>query len=54
MTLPDWGKVQFFEYPAKSWSELLPAASDDARDLVSRLVRYQSSARLGASEVVAI
>ncbi|KAK0660335.1 Serine/threonine-protein kinase csk1 [Lasiodiplodia hormozganensis] len=48
----DWGKVQFYEYPPKSWVELLPDCEDSARDLVSRLVVYESSRRLTASEAL--
>ena len=48
---PDWGKMEFYKYPAKPWSEVLSDASDDARDLVSKLIRYQSSDRLEASKV---
>lgn len=48
---PDWGKMQFYEYPAKPWSELLPKASQSARDLVSKLVQYESGRRMSASEV---
>ncbi|KAL9122992.1 MAG: hypothetical protein Q9187_000450 [Circinaria calcarea] len=49
---PDWGKMEFYKYPAKPWSEVLSDASDDARDLVSGLIRYQSSDRLEASKVI--
>ena len=50
---PDWGKMQFVEFPAKSWEEILPNANAVARDLVRKLVRYQSSERLTAAEVSA-
>ena len=49
--LPDWGKMTFVKFPGKSWEELLPKASADGRDLVSQLVRYQSTERLSAAEV---
>ena len=49
--LPDWGKMTFVKFPGKSWEELLPNASADGRDLVSQLVRYQSTERLSAAEV---
>ena len=45
--------MQFYEYPSRSWVELLPGCEDSARDLVSRLVVYESSQRLTASEVSA-
>lgn len=47
----DWGKFEFKEYPAKPWTNILPAASDAARDLVGKLVQYQSTWRLSASDV---
>ncbi|KAI4125246.1 MAG: hypothetical protein LQ338_004370 [Usnochroma carphineum] len=47
----DWGKMAFYEYPAKSWEEVLPRASEEARDLVRRLVTYQSDYRMSAAEV---
>ncbi|KAI9886048.1 MAG: hypothetical protein M1823_002168 [Watsoniomyces obsoletus] len=48
---PDWGKMAFHMYPPKPWTELLPGASEVARDLVSRLVRLESKSRLTAAEV---
>ncbi|PGH28874.1 CMGC/CDK protein kinase [[Emmonsia] crescens] len=50
--LPDWDKIQFKEYPAKPWTEILSGASSNGRDLVSKLVRYESSDRLSAAEIV--
>ncbi|KAF1848599.1 Mo25-domain-containing protein [Cucurbitaria berberidis CBS 394.84] len=47
---PDWGKVQFHEYPAQNWSALLPTLSESEQDIVSQLVRYESGARLTASK----
>lgn len=47
----DWGKFEFKEYPAKPWTDILPAASVTARDLVGKLVQYQSTWRLSASDV---
>ncbi|OJD24980.1 CMGC/CDK protein kinase [Blastomyces percursus] len=51
--LPDWGKIQFKEYPAKPWAEILKGASSNGRDLVSKLVRYESGERLSAAEALA-
>ena len=48
---PDWGKMQFTVYPPKFWKEVIPGASEDAIDLVSKLVRYESKERMKASEV---
>ncbi|RAK98567.1 putative cell division protein kinase (Ctk1) [Aspergillus ibericus CBS 121593] len=50
--LPDWGKVEFYKYPAKAWDDTLKGASTKARDLVSQLVRYESSQRLSAEEAL--
>ncbi|KAF2877792.1 kinase-like domain-containing protein [Massariosphaeria phaeospora] len=50
--LPDWGKMQFKQYPALPWSVLLPKCSEDEIDLVSSLVRYESGARLTAAQVL--
>jgi len=51
VNFPDWGKMQFYDYPAKKWEEILPGAETEARDLVRRLVRYESGERLKAEEV---
>ncbi|KEY76761.1 cell division protein kinase Ctk1 [Aspergillus fumigatus] len=50
--LPDWGKIEFYRFPAKPWDEILRGASSKGRDLVSRLVRYESSERLSAAEAL--
>ncbi|CAO2654129.1 Nn.00g108620.m01.CDS01 [Neocucurbitaria sp. VM-36] len=49
---PDWGKVQFHEYPAQTWSALLPNVSEIEQDLVSQLIKYESGARTNASKVL--
>lgn len=43
--------MAFRDFPSKDWTELLPEVPSEARDLASRLVRYQSTERLSASEV---
>ena len=43
--------MEFYKYPAKPWDEVLKGASSNGRDLVSKLVRYESSQRLSAVEV---
>ena len=43
--------MQFYEYPAQEWSQLLPDLSEVERDLVGSLVRYESGTRIGASKV---
>ncbi|KAJ4347163.1 mitogen-activated protein kinase [Didymosphaeria variabile] len=48
---PDWGKVQFIEFPTQPWSSLLPGTLDIEQDLVSQLVRYESGSRLKAAQV---
>jgi cyclin-dependent kinase len=39
------------EFPGHSWEELLPGVDENARDLVRRLVCYESGKRLTAAEV---
>lgn len=51
-SLPDWGKVQFYEYPTQSWDILLPQLSEQERDVVDSLVRYESGNRLSASNAL--
>lgn len=41
----------YAEFPGKKWEELLEGVEKEARDLVGRLVRYESCERLGAEEV---
>jgi cyclin-dependent kinase len=50
--LPDWGKIEFYKYPAKPWDEILPGSSSNGRDLVSKLVSYESGQRLSAAEAL--
>ncbi|KAB8073192.1 kinase-like domain-containing protein [Aspergillus leporis] len=50
--LPDWGKVEFYKYPAKPWNDILKGASSKGRDLVSQLVRFESSQRICAKEAL--
>ncbi|KAI9666443.1 MAG: hypothetical protein M1821_004379 [Bathelium mastoideum] len=49
---PDWGKMAFYEFPAVGWEALLPGVEAEARDLVARLVRYESGERLSAEEAL--
>lgn len=48
---PDWGKMQFYDYPEEHWGKLLPRVSEEGQDLVSELVRYESGARMTALKV---
>lgn len=48
---PDWGKMDFHTYEKKAWSDILPDVSEEGRDLVERLVRYESAERRPAVEV---
>ncbi|KAK0514343.1 hypothetical protein JMJ35_002960 [Cladonia borealis] len=50
--LPDWGKMTFVQFPSKTWEDILPGVEVEARDLVGKLVRYQSSERISAEEVL--
>lgn len=43
--------MTFHEYPARPWAEILPRVSEDARDLVKSLLRYESAERLSAKSV---
>jgi cyclin-dependent kinase len=49
--MPDWGKMNFTTYPAKSWSQILPGADEDGRRLVENLVKFESGWRLSAEDV---
>lgn len=51
-TLPDWGKMSFKEFAPQPWPELVPNVSIDALDLISKLIVYQSTARLTAKSVL--
>jgi cyclin-dependent kinase len=44
--------MRFTKYPGKSWDEILPGVRDEERDLVRRLVVYESGERLSAEEVM--
>ena len=44
--------MRFTEYPGKTWEEILPGVQDEERDLVSKLVVYESADRLSAEGVM--
>lgn len=48
---PDWGKMTFKQFAAKKWEEILPGVGREERELVGRLVRYESGERMRAGEV---
>nr|OQO18390.1 hypothetical protein B0A51_13721 [Rachicladosporium sp. CCFEE 5018] len=50
--LPDWGKMNFTKYPGKTWDAILQGIRQQAKDVVSLLVMYESSRRLGANETL--
>jgi hypothetical protein len=50
-TLPDWGKMRFTQYARKAWEKILPGLQPQERDLVSKLLVYESGDRLSAEEV---
>lgn len=52
-SFPDWGKVQFIDFPPQSWQDMLPGTSDVEQDVISKLVRYESAERLEAAQVSA-
>lgn len=43
--------MNFTQYPAKRWDEVLPHIGSEARNLVADLVVYESKQRLTAAEV---
>ena len=43
--------MEFYKFPPKPWQEILPDTSENARDLVNKLIRYQSSDRMSAAAV---
>ena len=49
--LPDWGKMTFVQFPGRTWEEILPGVPPQALDMVSNLVKYQSTERMTAEEV---
>ncbi|KAL5452903.1 hypothetical protein PMIN06_005720 [Paraphaeosphaeria minitans] len=49
---PDWGKVQFIDFPTEPWPTLLPGTSDVEQDLVGQLVRYESGDRSRAAQAL--
>lgn len=46
--------MTFVSFTAKSWEEILPGSDLEARKLVSRLVKYQSTERMSAADVAAM
>jgi len=44
--------MAFHEYPKRQWHDILPHASAQARDLISKLVCFESGMRLPAEEVL--
>ncbi|TID22456.1 kinase-like protein [Venturia nashicola] len=49
---PDWGKVEWVDYPTQQWSEIIPEVSEAGKDLVSKLVLYESGARLTSEQAL--
>lgn len=43
--------MEFYDYPPKPWAEVLRGVPSQGRDLVERLVRYESQERMSAAEV---
>jgi hypothetical protein len=48
---PDFGKIQFFDYPRKDWKERFPVASAEAYDFLDKVFQYESKDRIKAAEV---
>ncbi|KAK3114445.1 mitogen-activated protein kinase [Teratosphaeriaceae sp. CCFEE 6253] len=49
---PDWGKMNFMQYGAKSWQDVLPGTDPRALDLVGSMVIFESRQRLSATEAL--
>ena len=49
--LPDWGKMTFIDFPAKSWEVILPNVVDTGQDIVKGLVQYESKWRTRPEKV---
>ena len=43
--------MQFVQYPARSWEEILPEVGREEREVVGGLVRWEGGGRWGAGEV---
>jgi cyclin-dependent kinase len=54
ISLPDWNKMTFVDFPGRTWTEILPHASPEMRDLVGGLVKYQSTERMCAADVAGL
>ncbi|KAF3925507.1 hypothetical protein AA313_de0207824 [Arthrobotrys entomopaga] len=50
--LPDFGKMLFNDFPARSWESLLPNAHSTAVDLVGNMVTYSQHRRFSADQVL--
>ncbi|KAK2858413.1 hypothetical protein FQN49_004759 [Arthroderma sp. PD_2] len=50
--LPDWGKIEFKQYPSKPWGDILGQAPPNGQDLVQQLVRYESKDRITPCEAL--
>lgn len=49
---PDFGKIDFVHFPTTPWEQLLPQASDEARQLLAELIVYDSSSRISATKAL--
>ena len=49
--LPDYNKINFAQYPAVPFEEILPDVSPDALDLLKKFLIYKSKDRMPAREV---
>ena len=49
---PDWNKMRFQKFEAKTWKEILPGAPKDGLDFLSKTVCYESTHRLTAAEAL--
>lgn len=49
---PDWGKMRFQSFPTRPWKDILPGATEEAIDFVSKTVCYESTQRISAKQAL--
>ncbi|KAI5797981.1 kinase-like domain-containing protein [Peziza echinospora] len=50
--LPDFGKIQFRDFPRRRWEDVVPQAPEAAIRLIDSLVRFEGSERISAEEAL--
>ncbi|KAL7276531.1 mitogen-activated protein kinase [Rhizina undulata] len=49
---PDFGKIAFHAFPSQPWHQILPETPEAARELVEKLVMFESAHRVTAQEAL--